>query len=448
MREVRSNSLIIDDTPFKKVRQRQGSVGIFSVQSPLTKKFTQNKPDPSSFVLLVPAINVPTDKYIELHKKFCLLQINQNLAKLNQLSSISSEKAVQSSMKTSCLIQEMNTLLNQRKKFEGRGLNENRKMFFLIDYLNKLKLKEATIETRYYEEQLEYIVEMQKFLQNPPDYKNFHLVINLQGYLEAIPNRDEKLPKIREKVKILEKYITKPTYLPPPTNFEDQLIYPTSSTFPTFKNFEKKAKMLTFAEVFRETKLLTDDNEELDILLNHAFSYGWRKVEFPFLDKNKVDLNVSYDMKVKMFDPPYLPDEFMDLTLNELRFSDWPYSSVVDILDEIFFLINPIEAAKTFYKAMEETAKCVSEIKNDNQLVDFDTIFPLILLSVLASGLLSQPEVLYYIASLSIIKYYDSHVNFAASYVEAIIQHLSTFNESDTIIFPDLSQSSQNCEAE
>ena len=438
MREVRSNSLIIDDTSLKKTKQRQTSVGVLSIASPITKNFVQNKPDPSCYVVMVPTINVPTKEYIELHKKFCMMQINQNLIKLKHFSSISSEKVLQMSMKTSCLIQDMSILLNQRKKYEGRGLNENRKMFFLLDYLNQLKLKETTILTRNYEEQLEYIVEMQKYLQNPPNYTNFHMVINLKGYLNAIPQRDEELSRVQKKINWLEKIVTTPSFSAPPDDFEEQLIYPTSSTYPTFKMFEKRAKKITMSEVFRESKQLTDVPEELDTLLNIAFSFGWRKTEFPFIDKRNVDISITYDMKVKIFDPPYLPDEFLDLTINELRNSDWPYSSVVDILDTLFFLINPIEGAKTFYKAMEETAKCVSNVTRNNLLVDFDTIFPLILLAVLASGLLSEPLILRYIASLSTIQYYDSHVNFAASYVEAILQHLSKLKDSDVVLFPEL----------
>jgi hypothetical protein len=186
------------------------------------------------------------------------------------------------------------------------------------------------------------------------------------------------------------------------------------------------------SELFSELKQETDDPEELDIVLNHAFAFGWNRTEFPFTEKGTKP-PTYYDEPVRMFDPPYMPEEFMDVTINELRFSEWPYSSVVDILDELFFIINPIEGAKKFYQAMDKTAQCVSDVTGHEALVDFDTVFPLIMISVLASGLISEPQILRYIASLSTIEYSDSRVTFAASYVEAILTHISSLKEIDVL---------------
>lgn len=445
MREVRSNSLIIEERSYRKIRQRQTSVGSLSVMSPLSKGNYQNRPIPSLFVTSVPVINVPTDSYIKQHKKFVAMHISQNLAKLQQLAKEPSTRVVDASVKTGELIQETGVLLNQRKNFLGRGLRENRKMFFLMDYLNNLRIEESTLKTRDYEVTLEYIVEMQKFLQSPADYTNFHVVVDLNGYLAAIPNRSAEIAALSKKIKFIEKLVKVPQFIPPPQEFEEQLIYPTSSTYKIFKEIEKKAKKKTMSELFNELKQMTDDPEELDVLLNHAFTFGWNKTEFPFIGTFQ-NPPTYYDEPVRTFDPPYMPDEFLDMTINELRFSDWPYSSVVDILDDLFFIINPIDGAKKFYQAMDKAAQCVSEVTGEEALVDFDTLFPLILLSVLASGLVSEPRILQYIASLSTIDYSDSHVTFAASYVEAILTHISSLK--DINILGEIEHQSSTVEAE
>jgi hypothetical protein len=243
---VLSNSLIKEERLHRKVRQHQTSVGTLSVMSPESKLLHKNKPDPLSFVISVPVLNVPNESFIKQHKKFVATQINQNLLKLQQLAKEPSSRVVDASVKTGALIQKTNALLNQRKEFYGRGLKENRKTFYLMDYINNLKIEESAIKTRDYELALEYIVEMQKLLQNPPDFSNSHVVVDLKGYIESIPNRTQQIAALTKKINFLEKWIADfvetPQFTPQPEDFDELLIYPTSWTYTMLKEIEKKAK--------------------------------------------------------------------------------------------------------------------------------------------------------------------------------------------------------------
>ncbi|EAX90639.1 hypothetical protein TVAG_041140 [Trichomonas vaginalis G3] len=424
MREIRSNSLVFEDRILKKLRQRQASVGTLSIASPLNTSMITKKPVPESYVSSVPVINIPTEEYIEAHKKSCKLQINKTLGRLESLIKEPTQKIIQLSMKSSSLIQDYNSLITARQSYDGRGLSENREMFYLIDQLMHLQIKEITLRTRDSETYLDYLIKMQKYLsESLPDISEFYIVVNLSGYLHSIPEHKDKISRLSSKIAILEKYVKQPQFLPTPTTFEEQLIYPTSSTYALFRKIEKKARKKTLQEIIDEFKELTTDPEEMLILLQHGFTFGWRRTEFPFLHSSSIP-SAFLHVKVKEFDPPYLGDKFKEKTINELRFCDWPYSSVVDILDELFFIINPIEGAKIFYSAMEKTAQCVSNVTGEVELLDFDTLFPLILLSVLATGLLCESRILQFIAMISTIDNPDSKVSFAASYVEAILAHL------------------------
>lgn len=430
MREIRSNSLVFEERILKKLRQRQSSVGTLSVISPLTKLANQNKPEPETFISSIPVINLPTPEYLEAHKKYCRLQISKALGRLENLIKEPTQKILELSMKSSSLIQDYNSLIAQRQSYEGRGLSENRKMLYLIDQLMHLKIKESTLRTRDYEQTLEYLIKMQQLLiENPPEITEFFIVINLVGYLHTIPQHKQKLARLSTKIEFLEKYVKQPQYTQTPTSFEEQLIYPTSSTYTIFKQLEKSAKKKTLDEVISEFKDLTTDPDEMTILLNHAFTFGWRKTEFPFFQPTKIPPNFLH-VKAAVFDPPYLDQKYKELTINELRFSDWPYASIVDVLDTLFFMVNPIEGAKVFYTAMDKTAQAVAKVTGEVELLDFDTLFPLIMLSVLASGLMCEPKILQYIALISTVEQSDSKVNFAASYVEAILTHLDSLDEN------------------
>ena len=435
MREVRSNSLLVEErnTDIKKPKERQTSYGAaISLLTPLSRIPKQNFPDPASFVSRVPVINVPTKQYIETHRKFCLFQINRALGKLETLVKEPTEKIVEISVKTSSLVQDINQLFVQRQSYIGRGLNENRTTFFLMSLLNQLKIKVLSLKTRDNEVTLEYLIAMQKYLQDPPSFSEFHLAINLNGYIECIPQHKSQLLKYERRISFLEQYIKIPAFSPPPQTFEEQLIYPTSSTYTIFKQLEKKATKQSISDVYNELKDLTDESEELAILLQHAFTFGWMKTEFPFLidDNNYENANTFLHCKVKVFDPQYIDSKFLDMEINELRYSNWPFSDVVDILDDLFYMINPFEGAKTFYKAMDTAAKCVSKVTGEETYLDFDTLFPIIFLSVLASGLLCDYKILLYISKVSTLDYFDSEVTFAASYVEAILAHIKNLDEN------------------
>lgn len=423
LREVRSNSLIIDDRTLKKVRKRQASVGTLSLMSPLSKTVRTNTPDPVSYVTSVPVINVPTPEYLELHRKFCLLQINKALGSLERMIRIPTEKIVEVSMRVSTLIQDTSNLEEQRKTYIGRGLNENREKFFLIHHLNELRIRESTLKTRDYEENLKYLVAMQNYLQDPPNFTSFHISINLNGYIASIPHHKDKLIRVQNKIQRLQKVIKPISYTPIPDEFEEQLIYPTSSTFSIFDDIRKNAANLTIEEVHGQMKDMTDDWEELSLLMDHAFTFAWQNKQFPFLN-NEDDVPTLLDKTVRSFDPPYVPEKYLDLTVNELRYSGWPYQPVVEILDDIFYEINPIKSARTMYEAMEQTARCVAIQSQESVDVDFDTLFPLIMLSVLSSGLLSDSRTLRYVAMVSTIGLSDTYVNLGASYAEAILAHI------------------------
>ncbi|EAY02376.1 hypothetical protein TVAG_030490 [Trichomonas vaginalis G3] len=255
------------------------------------------------------------------------------------------------------------------------------------------------------------------------------LFINLAGYVKSIPHHKGKINSILRKLAILEKFSTPPQYKPTPTNFQEQIIYPTSSVYKILQSLAGKAAQIKFSDILNEFKELTTDHEELDILISHLFDMAWTVHEFPFFSQSGKVFNFL-NVKTSVFEPPYLDEKYQSLTINELSSSGWPYQPVVEILNSLFYIVNPIEGAKIFYDAMDKTANIVTESTEEEELVNFDTLFPLILISVLASGLVCEPIILEYVAMLATSNYPDSIVVFAASYVEAILAHLSSLDET------------------
>ena len=91
-------------------------------------------------------------------------------------------------------------------------------------------------------------------------------------------------------------------------------------TYAIFKQLEKKATKKSISDAYKELKDLTDESEELAILLQHASTFGWMKTEFPFLNdaNNYENANTFLHCKVKVFDPQYNDSKFFDMEINEL----------------------------------------------------------------------------------------------------------------------------------
>jgi len=430
-KDTRSSSYDLGDPNERKIRYRQASVGSFSTISPFSKLRPSGKPDPLGYVVSVPVINVPTSEYLSLHRKFISNQIATVLTKIEKMINEPTYKIIDLSVKISSLIQDTSNLKAQRLSFKGRGLSENRKIFFLISYLHQQKIKHAFLQTRDYEVSLEYLNAMKKFLLDPPDFTNFHVIVNLKDYISKIPSHKAEIDKILKKIMSLEKIARVPKYLPPPSSFCEQLIYPTSTTVSIFLEMAKNSSAYTIKQVYDEFKQMTDDESELDILLSHAFDFGWRVSTFPYNNFVDLDFPQFNNCKLKAFDPPYVPEIFHSCKISELSSSGWPYAPVVMILKELFFCTNPFQGAVRIFDAMNETASCVVQVTGESVDVDFDTLFPLILTSVLASGLLSDPRILSYIASISTIGISNTYCRLGSSYSEAILAHLKNLDETE-----------------
>ena len=432
-RDQRSNSLIFEERGFNRYIKRQHSNGNVSYFSSLVRKNTDNLPDPISYINNVPVLMIPTREWIESHNRICLKQIKEAKNRISKLIKELSEKLVEMTLKMSNLLQDSNQFLINRKSFKGKGLKENRILFFLIEFQHNLKINIESFQIQDFEYTLQYLTSMEKALDNFHDFNNFFLTINLKGYIESIPNHKKEILELTKKLNILENHIKIPKSPPLPTDFSEQLIYPTSTTYSIFKNLENNVNNKTISEIISEFSEMTDDFDELNILIEHAFDFGWKICEFPFFLNEFNNLQQFLNVKIRSFDIEYIPEEFLDIKVSNLQFIKWPYSSVIDKLISIYFEINPIKMSLIFYESLLETAKCVSIVTGEPTDIDFDTLFPLIFICVLGSGLLFDTKLLPFISSIASIQFENTYCQLGASYAEAILHHISSLNENNLI---------------
>ena len=291
-------------------------------------------------------------------------------------------------------------------------------------------MKYLSLQIKGLKELVKSASDMIEILKKPVNFSNTIVSIDIEGYLKK--NSSKKIEKIEKKLNHLRKIkISWPQLLPPPDDLSGQLIYPTSDTVSIFKNMALNGSTKSIDNIYKEFCEMTDQSEELEILLDHAFDYGWSKMEFPFLCMNPAKINLFLETTPNKLKIEYVPREFMDVKVNELQERKWPYSSVVDILQTIVFEINPFKMAKIFDSALKEIIRCVNKIIRVD--LDFDSLFSLFVLSLMASGILAEERILVYVSQLSLIDVENMQIRVGSTYAASALNHILSLNNNEDL---------------
>ena len=392
------------------------------------------RPDPASYVVSLPIVPIPTKEWMNMHIESCKKHVDQVISILiKQIKDIQADAAPWKKSAEHTLIDKKESYFATVQQFLGRGLAENRTTFVLMHRVVTLTTKQHSLYLSDSDNRLKHYQAMLEYLKSPPDFSLFYVSVDLKGYMSDIPNHREKLERIKNKLERLKPFVKTPNLLPPPSDLVGQLIYPTSTTFGMFQQIEKTSATARFEDVLREFKEMTDDSSELEILLDLAFEFAWRETQFPFLDKHLSYLPTFIGVRVSLFGIPFMPDKFQEMHVEDLMNSDWPYTSVTKMLFELFFMINPMKMARLVYDAMEEAGRIIAAMSTKPMEIDFDTIFPLIMICTLATGLTADRRILPFISEIGRQGIDDSYCQLGASYTDAIIKHILTLNELEMI---------------
>lgn len=408
-------------------RESYDEAGVF-----YNKQFDINslKFHPSFYVYVTPEILIPTDRWRQEHAKLMESHIRQVEGTINRRMHLLNKQLSVFQDSITDLISTTVKLLNERKARRHRGLKEYRKMFFLIDYSRDLQMKFTSMEMVDIEEEMKYLHAMHSHVETIKSNLNSYISIDLDGYTGRIPNHKDTIRTYKLKNEIIERNTFEPPIIPPPDDLEGQLIYPTSSTYKAFEKFEKEPLIINTNELFNSFKEMTDDNDELALLIEIAYDFAWRQEQYPFSGK-PMKLPTFAKVKVKKLNVPFISEAIGELTVSELSVSCWPFLSVQNILTGILFEINPMRMAHIYYDAMLEAGNCIENLEGKSDEIDFDTIFPIMFLCTLSAGLTYEPQILQFITSISNVHIQDSAIQYGCSYAEAILTHMLSLNELD-----------------
>jgi hypothetical protein len=280
---------------------------------------------------------------------------------------------------------------------------------------SQLLLKDAKTTSDFYQMMIAALNRLK------PHFQLHYYSINIEGFRLSVPNHCEKLQSINRKIKLFNRGFTFPPRKEAPSALADLVVFPGTSSLRIFQRIQKEVRNLSFADVCRELKTLTDVPQEFDLIMDIAFEFAWRGMQYPFIG-SQPQLPTFHNVRVELFDVSCLDEKFRRLRIGQLVGSGWPFDAAVKILSELPFLISPAAMGKVFSDAMTEIATKLPG--KDREESGLDTVLPLTVVCALAAGLTSDPRLLPFVGELAVDYPADLEVRFGATTAAAVLEYI------------------------
>jgi hypothetical protein len=241
-----------------------------------------------------------------------------------------------------------------------------------------------------------------------------------------------------ERQALILKGIAKPV-IPVPLGSGDfvfNLVDPRSKSGQVIERFEKRIKILSYDEVAPIVSHLATIRDQRESICDILFDLAWSITPYPFGVRSKRALKEhwiphSLDLFPAVFEEHAIPPEFAFTPFKVLNGIRWPYSSAVDRLFDMMVARNPFDIAMAYYNVIQEVTECMQKVlcadkgNPDDVPIDFDSLFPVLMICVFVFGVDEWLHVAMY--AMSFNEYVeDGHVQlkFAMTYLEGLVTEI------------------------
>jgi hypothetical protein len=222
-------------------------------------------------------------------------------------------------------------------------------------------------------------------------------------------------------------------------DWEFNFLHAKSRTGRLIHRFEQRIHELSYDEVFTVIEHLNENGadgtgadhfREIEGLL---FDLAWQRQDYPF------GVTQSGSRALIHFDSEFFPavlastildQEFAFTPFARLNCADWPFKSAVDMIFDMLILTNPFDIARVYWDVIQEVATSMHTIlvsagKNpDDITIDFDSLFPILIICLFAFGVDEWMRVAVYTISFNDQVGDDPHLQFAMTYLEGLVTQI------------------------
>jgi hypothetical protein len=219
-------------------------------------------------------------------------------------------------------------------------------------------------------------------------------------------------------------------------NWEFNLLHIDTKSGQVVKRFEERVGELSYDDVFQVVDHLSEEQGTFRRIENLLFDLAWVQRDFPFgfggkrIATRGLSLPVRGDMFPAAVASTILEQEFAFTTFSALNGADWPFRASVEMLFDMLILTNPFEIARVFWDVIQEVARSMQMlmvrmgVSREDVEIDFDSLFPILMICVFAFGIDEWISVALYTMSFNNHVDDDPHLQFAMTYLEGLVTHI------------------------
>lgn len=333
-------------------------------------------------------------------------------------------------------IETLGNLTNTLKKIHDRNIKYARNFF-------KYEIALDLLTKEFYEGEIERvrsnIDNCAKFLLLISQKDQSTTFVDINGFIKQYIKSQGKQKDFLRKTTSLKSKIhsLQQQYLPDdPNDIFAHYMGSSTATGKIMQRFKVKVAELRYPdlEVIAEAISEKEKTSTSDVI-NVLFDCAWYIRKYPICDPFRCSRIPKTDSIVpKVFDPPFLEEEWVYMTFDELSSSNWPLKSAVDELFELMILTNPFDIARKFYSIINTIGKCVQRIfiwqNKETKFIDidFDQLFVLMLLCIFTSGLSEIVAPMIYSYNFREFIMDDYQIQYAMSHMEGLCQHIKNID--------------------
>ncbi|KAH0792645.1 hypothetical protein GPJ56_003479 [Histomonas meleagridis] len=328
-------------------------------------------------------------------------------------------------------------IISQLQSFHYKGIEKIRRngALMVIYYNKKAKLKE--LSSKLYRSSMERMVAFIDFLnsikQNSKTMPKVcidrfeNLVLMTDRKIESNP----KIKKITKQIRIIKQHLKKLEPQKPGTgDWYFNLLYPQTKTGNIIMKFREKVPFLTYSDVSSIIDHLIENPNEFSRIEQLMFDIGWQVKPYPFGIGKSVGLPHVEDFFPACIGSNLIDQEFAFTPFSVLNGLEWPFKPAVDKIFEMMILTNPFEIASVYWDAIQEAAQCMQRVlvksgtRPEDVEIDFDSLFPILMICVFTFGVDEWMQVALYTCSFNEHVANDPQLQFSMTYLEGLITQI------------------------
>jgi hypothetical protein len=305
---------------------------------------------------------------------------------------------------------------------------------------HQTQMKLYQVMSKRLQRTLELVISFLEFLSHLPETFSLLPQIDVAGFQKSFEKPDEHSFVLEKRVNYLRAHLKDLVEQKPTTGdwFFD-LLHPQTKTGQVIQRFEERIESLGYEDVLKILKHLAkgkprSEFHKLEALL---FDLAWSKRPYPFgfsgtksVPGNRHFLPVKGDLFPAVIGADIVDPEFGFTPFSTLNGLNWPFKSAVDMIFEMMILTNPFDIARVYWNVIQNVAECMQRVlvlkgmNKDDVEIDFDSLFPTLMVCVFAFGIDEWMQVSLYAISFNEHVMDDPQLQFTMTYLEGLVTQI------------------------